>query len=119
MRTSRPGCASSSAAWSRTAGAGCWSAGRPPPAPRPCRPSRPPSEETVLLVAALRRLPFEQRQAVVLYHLLDRSLADIAAETGANLNTVKTRLTRGRTALATLLTLDTATDAGGTHVRGV
>ncbi|MFB9411255.1 MULTISPECIES: sigma-70 family RNA polymerase sigma factor [Dactylosporangium] len=84
----------------------------------PLPPVAPPSEETVLLVAALRLLPFEQRQAVVLYHLLDRSLADIAAETGANLNTVKTRLTRGRAALAALLTADTATNAGGAHVHG-
>jgi len=83
----------------------------------PAPPVAPPSEETVLLVAALRRLPFEQRQAVVLYHLLDRSLADIAAETGANLSTVKSRLTRGRAALAALLTTG-ATNTGGAHVHG-
>ncbi|WP_433222322.1 SigE family RNA polymerase sigma factor [Dactylosporangium sp. CS-047395] len=84
----------------------------------PLPPVEPPSEATVLLVAALRQVPFEQRQAVVLFHLMDRSLADIAAETGTNLSTVKTRLTRGRAALAALLAVDTATNSGGTHVHG-
>jgi RNA polymerase sigma-70 factor, ECF subfamily len=87
----------------------------------PLPPVPPPSEETVLLVAALRQLPFEQRRAVVLFHLLDRSLADVATETGANLSTVKTRLSRGRAALAALLTAkpaDATTDAGGAHVHG-
>jgi RNA polymerase sigma-70 factor (ECF subfamily) len=84
----------------------------------PVPPVAPPSEETVLLVAALRQLPFEQRQALVLYHLMDRSLADVATETGANLSTVKSRLTRGRAALAALLGADTATNAGGAHVHG-
>jgi RNA polymerase sigma-70 factor (ECF subfamily) len=84
----------------------------------PVPPVAPPSEETVLLVAALRQLPFEQRRALVLYHLMDRALADIAAETGTNLSTVKSRLTRGRAALAALLTTDTATNAEVPHVHG-
>jgi RNA polymerase sigma-70 factor (ECF subfamily) len=84
----------------------------------PLPPVAPPSEETVLLVAALRRLPFEQRRALVLYHLMDRALTDIAADTGASLSTVKSRLTRGRAALAALLTADAATNAGGAHVHG-
>ncbi|WP_433063751.1 SigE family RNA polymerase sigma factor [Dactylosporangium sp. CS-033363] len=89
-------------------------AARTPPLPA----VDPPSEATVLLVAALRQVPFEQRRAIVLYHLMDRSLADIAAETGSNLSTVKTRLTRGRAALAALLSVDTAANSGGTHVHG-
>jgi RNA polymerase sigma-70 factor (ECF subfamily) len=60
----------------------------------------PPSETTVALIAALRELPEEQRLAIVLHHLLDLSVADVAAQTGANVNTVKARLVRGRRALA-------------------
>ncbi|MFI5527129.1 SigE family RNA polymerase sigma factor [Kitasatospora sp. NPDC051853] len=59
-----------------------------------------PGLEHTELVAALRRLPAAQRQAVVLHHLCDLSLQQIAAETGAALGTVKARLSRGRAALA-------------------
>ncbi|QGN46255.1 SigE family RNA polymerase sigma factor [Micromonospora sp. WMMC415] len=63
----------------------------------------PPSENTVALVTALRRLPAEQRQAIVLHHLADLSVADIAVQTGTPTGTVKARLARGRKTLATLL----------------
>jgi RNA polymerase sigma-70 factor (ECF subfamily) len=63
----------------------------------------PPSENTVALVAALRQLPAEQRQAIVLHHLADLSVADIAAQTDTPTGTVKARLARGRKTLATLL----------------
>ncbi|MEV1142726.1 SigE family RNA polymerase sigma factor [Micromonospora sp. NPDC049799] len=63
----------------------------------------PPSENTVALVAALRQLPAEQRQAIVLHHLADLSVADIAAQTNTPPGTVKARLARGRKALAVLL----------------
>ncbi|MDO3703495.1 SigE family RNA polymerase sigma factor [Micromonospora sp. C28SCA-DRY-2] len=63
----------------------------------------PPSEDTVALVAALRQLPAEQREAVVLHHLADLSVAEIAAQTGVPTGTVKARLARGRKALADLL----------------
>jgi len=86
----------------------------------PLPPVPPPSEETVLLVAAMSRLPFDQRQVLLLYHLMDRPLADIATETGANLSTVKSRLTRGRAALAALLAERTPAETSdrGTHVNG-
>jgi RNA polymerase sigma-70 factor (ECF subfamily) len=71
-------------------------AGPPPPAP-------PPSEDTVLLVAAMRALPPVQRRALVLHYLLDRSVAEIATETGAPTGTVKSWLSRGRVALAAAL----------------
>ncbi len=51
------------------------------------------------LVAALRRLPEAQRTAIVLHHLCDLSVEQIAAETGAAAGTIKARLSRGRTAL--------------------
>ncbi|WBB80377.1 sigma-70 family RNA polymerase sigma factor [Micromonospora sp. WMMD882] len=62
------------------------------------------SVDHVAIVAALRRISAEQRRAVVLHHLAGLSVAEIAAEVGANENTVKTRLARGRRALAAHLT---------------
>jgi RNA polymerase sigma-70 factor (ECF subfamily) len=62
-----------------------------------------PGEDTVTLVAALRQLPAPQRQAIVLHHLLDLPVAQIAAETGVAVGTLKARLARGRTALAAIL----------------
>ena len=62
-----------------------------------------PSENTVALVTALRRLPADQRQAIVLHHLADLSVAEIAAQTGTPTGTVKARLARGRKTLAALL----------------
>lgn len=55
------------------------------------------------LVAALRQISVEQRRAIVLFHLVGRSVEEIAAETGAPAGTVKTRLATGRRALAPLL----------------
>jgi RNA polymerase sigma-70 factor, ECF subfamily len=66
----------------------------------------PPAEPGVLRVAlaeALQKLPAEQRRAVVLHHLCDMSVAEIAAELGTPTGTVKARLSRGRAALAGLL----------------
>lgn len=63
-----------------------------------------PSPDRVALVAALRQLPEAQRRAVVLHHLCDLSVEQVAAETGVPAGTVKARLSRGRAALAALLT---------------
>lgn len=63
----------------------------------------PPGPDHVALVAALRRLPEEQRRAIVLHHIADLPVADVASETGAPIGTVKARLSRGRAALALLL----------------
>lgn len=54
----------------------------------------------VALVAALRTLPANQRQAVVLHHLVDLPVADVARELGVADGTVKSWLHRGRAALA-------------------
>ena len=59
--------------------------------------------DRVALIAALRRLPEAQRRAVVLHHLCDLSVEQVAEETGSPVGTVKARLSRGRTALAALL----------------
>jgi RNA polymerase sigma-70 factor (ECF subfamily) len=57
----------------------------------------------VALVAALRRIPEAQRLAIVLHHVADLSVEQVAAETGVPVGTVKARLSRGRAALAVLL----------------
>jgi RNA polymerase sigma-70 factor (ECF subfamily) len=67
-----------------------------------------PSPDRVAFVAALRRVPAEQRRALVLYHLVDLTVEQIAAETGALPGTVKARLARGRAALAPYLRETTA-----------
>ena len=67
---------------------------------------QPPDEDTVALVTALRSITAEQRQAIVLHHLVGRSVAEIAAETGVAVGTVKARLSRGRRALADLLRIE-------------
>jgi RNA polymerase sigma-70 factor (sigma-E family) len=66
----------------------------------------PPTEDVVALVAALRRLPAEQRLAITLHHLLDLPVAEVAQQTGVSANTIKARLTRGRRTLAALLKAD-------------
>lgn len=62
-----------------------------------------PDETYVAVVAALKQLPAAQRQAIVLHHLADLPVRDVAAELGVPEGTVKTRLRRGRATLATLL----------------
>ena len=69
-------------------------------------------ESHVALVAALRQLPEAQRQALVLHHIADLPVHAVAEEVGVPEGTVKARLSRGRTALAALLT-DQPTDLGG------
>ncbi|HYN92896.1 MAG TPA: sigma-70 family RNA polymerase sigma factor [Pilimelia sp.] len=69
----------------------------------PPEAARPPSEDVVALVAALRQLPADQRMAIVLHHLVDLPVAEVATQTQTSVNTVKTRLARGRRALAAIL----------------
>ena len=66
----------------------------------------PPSENTVALITALKQLPESERQVITMYHLMDLSVAEVAAQTGVPVNTIKTRLARGRRALAGLLDED-------------
>ncbi|RRD46855.1 RNA polymerase sigma factor [Tessaracoccus sp. OH4464_COT-324] len=66
------------------------------------RPAEP-NPNAVALAAALAKLPSDQRRALVLYHMCDLSVAQVAKEVGAPEGTVKARLSRGRQALAALL----------------
>lgn len=76
--------------------------------------SDPPSDDHLALVAALRQLPERQRVAIVLHHLADLTVEQVAAETGASSSAVKAQLVRGRTALAELLGSSDLTSLGGT-----
>lgn len=70
-------------------------------------------EDRVRLLGALRRLPFEQREAIALHYLADMSVEAVAVRVGSPIGTVKARLSRGRDALARLLVEAPVT--GGEH----
>jgi len=55
------------------------------------------------LMDALRALPVAQRKVVVLHHLLDLPVEQVAAELGVPVGTVKSRLARARGVLASRL----------------
>ncbi|ARP71056.1 SigE family RNA polymerase sigma factor [Streptomyces pluripotens] len=84
--------------WRRVRTALAFARRQGPPAPVP-----PPEPHHVLLVQALRQIPEAQRHAVVLHHLCDLPVEQVAAETGRPVGTVKAQLSRGRAALARLL----------------
>ncbi|MFI6151291.1 SigE family RNA polymerase sigma factor [Kitasatospora sp. NPDC051170] len=73
----------------------------------------PPTEEHLVLIAALRDLPEAQRSALVLHHMCDLSVEQVAAETGVTVSAVKSRLARGRAALAVRLADRTPADEEG------
>src|SRR5262245_57935518 len=60
-------------------------------------------DDRLALMAALRRLPAAQREAIALHYLADLPINEVAAATGSTVGTVKSRLSRGRAALAVLL----------------
>jgi RNA polymerase sigma-70 factor (ECF subfamily) len=66
-------------------------------------------DDRMALLAALRRLPTAQREAIALHHLADLPVAEVALTLGVPEGTVKARLTRGRAALAELLTEPSST----------
>jgi RNA polymerase sigma-70 factor (ECF subfamily) len=74
-----------------------------------------PSVDNVALVTALRQIPEAQRRTIVLHHLVGRSVAEVAHEMHVPEGTVKARLSRGRAALAELLTDDSLSEEGS-HV---
>ncbi|MBF4766702.1 SigE family RNA polymerase sigma factor [Nocardioides agariphilus] len=66
-------------------------------------PADPPSEDVVALTAALRQIPADQRRALAMHYLLDLPVSEIALELEVPVGTVKSWLSRGRTALAAQL----------------
>ena len=69
----------------------------------PPTPTSGPDETSVAVFAALSRIPPAQRQVLVMHHMLGYPVAEVAAELGIPVGTVKARLSRGRAALAPLL----------------
>jgi RNA polymerase sigma factor (sigma-70 family) len=65
----------------------------------------------VALMAALRALPAGQREAIALHHLADLPVTEVAELLQVSVGTVKSRLSRGRAALARLL----GGEANGVH----
>ncbi|MBS2937093.1 SigE family RNA polymerase sigma factor [Nocardioides sp. J2M5] len=78
---------------------------------RPGDPAPPPDETSTALVQALLRIPEAQRRAVVLHHLADLPVDEVARIEHSPVGTIKARLSRGRTALAQLL----ADEPNGAH----
>ncbi|WP_432151131.1 SigE family RNA polymerase sigma factor [Streptomyces sp. bgisy029] len=71
------------------------------------------SGDRAALVAALRELSPDQRRAVVLHHLLDLPVEEVARETGSTSGAVRTRLSRARRQLGERLAhMDTYDDEG-------
>lgn len=84
--------------WRRGKVAGAWLARTRPESPVP-----PPDGTTTALVQALLQIPEAQRRAVVLHHLADLPVAEVARLEHSPVGTIKARLSRGRAALALLL----------------
>ena len=72
----------------------------------------PPSDEVIDVRAALRLLSPEHRRTLVLYEMCGLSVPQVAAETGVAEGTVKSRLSRARTALEALLGAEYLTTGG-------
>jgi len=64
------------------------------------------TDARLALLDALRRLPYEQREALALHYLADLPIEAIAVRLGSPVGTVKARLARGRQALGRLLADD-------------
>ena len=63
--------------------------------------------DTLAVLEAVRALPERQREAVVLRYYADLSEADVAGALGCAVGTVKSQLSKARTALASRLALST------------
>ncbi len=59
--------------------------------------------DDMAMIQALHRLPAAQREVLVLHHMADLPVEEVAAAVGAPTGTVKARLSRGRQALLELL----------------
>jgi RNA polymerase sigma-70 factor, ECF subfamily len=74
----------------------------------PLPPLPPVGPEHVDLVRALRKLPVTQREVLVLHYVAELEVERVAAELRVPVGTVKSRLARGRAALAQELAPDVA-----------
>jgi RNA polymerase sigma-70 factor (ECF subfamily) len=76
---------------------------RPELETRETRRDLPGLEEHLIVVDALRHVPAPQREVLALHYLADLPVAEIASSLGVPEGTVKSRLMRGREALAAQL----------------
>jgi RNA polymerase sigma-70 factor (ECF subfamily) len=67
--------------------------------------------DRVALVTALQQVPRSTREVIVLHHLADLPVTEVADTLGIPVGTVKARLSRGRALLATLLSESAGTAA--------
>lgn len=74
-----------------------------------------PDPTRVAVTRALQLLPPDQRRAIVLYHLCDLSVSEVADEMGVPSGTVKARLSRGRATLSLLLDDEERSGEGARH----
>ena len=74
-------------------------------------------ERNAAIRQAIGQLPPDQRTALVLFALEHRSYEEIAALTGAELGTVKSRIARAREKLAGMLREDGNNSSGGSSKR--
>lgn len=75
-------------------------------APEPLPPPDHDPDSAIDARAAIRSLPPRQLEAVALHYLLDLPVADTAAAMRCDEGTVKTHLSRARSALRTALAID-------------
>lgn len=73
----------------------------------PPRPAGSPDGDRLDIERALDLLPLGQRQVVVLHHLIGLDVAEVAHVLGVPSGTVKSRLSRARSALVPLLQEET------------
>jgi RNA polymerase sigma-70 factor (ECF subfamily) len=71
--------------------------------PRPVDSVPGTDPNRVALVSALQQLSRPTREAIVLHHIADMSVYEVAEALGVPVGTVKARLSRGRTMLAAML----------------
>ncbi|WP_433203180.1 sigma-70 family RNA polymerase sigma factor [Dactylosporangium sp. CS-047395] len=76
--------------------------------PKDPEPAPPLTGDRIDLMRALQSLPRPTREAIVLHHLFDLTVEQVADELGAPVGTIKARLTRGRARLADVLQPDPA-----------
>jgi RNA polymerase sigma-70 factor, ECF subfamily len=96
--------------WRRSKVAASWLARNRPQSAAP-----PPDETSTALVQALLQIPEAERRAIVLHHLGDLPVDEVARLEHCPAGTVKARLSRGRAALALLLGDDLADESNGAH----
>ena len=75
--------------------------------------------EHVALMTAMRQLPSAQRHVLALHYLVDLPIDEVARTLDISTGTVKSRLSRGRHALARLLTETDGADSGLVDSDGV